>query len=134
MSQHRITLPAPLADWIDEHWPELRGVRTIKVYACSRLPFQWIWDRRARYSGLGLWNRIYLTDPFFPLDPGNLAAIELLFHELTHVMQWRRNPLLGPLQYLWRTWRDGYRDNAMEVEARAQAARLIAQYRQDIHS
>ncbi|MEX1182270.1 MAG: DUF4157 domain-containing protein [Gemmatimonadota bacterium] len=43
----------------------------------------------------------------------------LLRHEVAHVEQWRRSPLLFPLQYAMQHLRYGYRDNPFEIEARA---------------
>lgn len=44
----------------------------------------------------------------------------LLKHELAHVRQWRRRPLLFPILYVTQHLRHGYRNNPYEVEARAE--------------
>jgi hypothetical protein len=56
------------------------------------------------------------------------AGIELVLHELVHVMQFRRNPITFPLRYLINHVRYGYDRNPAEVEARETAARLSAVY------
>jgi hypothetical protein len=52
------------------------------------------------------------------VHPDARATERLMYHELTHVRQWRERPLLFPLHYLWCHMRYGYRDNPYEVEAR----------------
>lgn len=56
------------------------------------------------------------------LDASARLTRELLEHELTHVRQWRADPLF-PLRYTLATLRYGYHDNPYEVEARAAADR-----------
>ena len=79
-------------------------------------------------SGLTLGNRVYLRTRHCPIDPGNRDTVELVFHELIHVMQFRRNPFLFFFQYLLDHLRHGYRNNPAEVEARQFAAQLADQY------
>ena len=57
------------------------------------------------------------------LEPGATLTAELLEHELTHVRQWRADPLF-PVRYALDTLRHGYRDNPYEREAREAAARV----------
>lgn len=57
------------------------------------------------------------------LDPSARLTPELLEHELTHVRQWRADPLFFPIRYAVATLRHGYRDNPYEVEAREAARR-----------
>lgn len=59
--------------------------------------------------------RTVVLDPDAPLTP------TLLAHELTHVRQWRQDPLF-PLRYTLATLRHGYWNNPYEVEAREVAA------------
>lgn len=49
--------------------------------------------------------------------PGVRLTPALLAHELTHVRQWRSDPLF-PVRYAAATLRHGYRENPYEVEAR----------------
>ena len=51
-----------------------------------------------------------------------------LLHELVHVAQYRRNPVLFPLRYLIHHFRYGYDRNPAEVEARETASRLAASF------
>lgn len=49
----------------------------------------------------------------------------VLVHELTHVQQWWREPLLMPLKYIYYWLRYGYWDNPYEVEAFANQRRCL---------
>ena len=64
-------------------------------------------------AAITLWDTIWLADPHTP-DP------ELLLHELRHVHQFQDDRAF-PLRYLWRSLRDGYWNNAYEVDARRYA-------------
>ena len=55
------------------------------------------------------------------VSPGARLSRELLVHELTHVRQWRADPLF-PVRYTLATLRHGYMNNPYEVEARQAAA------------
>jgi hypothetical protein len=55
-------------------------------------------------------------------------SLELILHELVHVAQYRRNPVLFPLRYLINHVRYGYDRNPAEVEARETASRLAASF------
>ncbi len=48
---------------------------------------------------------------------GPLAEPNDLPHELIHVDQYRRKPLVHPILYALESWRHGYRHNKYEVEA-----------------
>jgi len=63
--------------------------------------------------------RTIVVHPRVELSPG------LLVHELTHVRQWREDPLLFPLKYTLQSIRHGYLQNRYEVEARAEAERAF---------
>lgn len=52
------------------------------------------------------------------VHPAAVLSARLLRHELAHVRQWRHNPLLFPLAYIWHHFRHGYRNNPYEIEAR----------------
>ncbi|HYR92246.1 MAG TPA: hypothetical protein VE422_49840 [Terriglobia bacterium] len=82
-------------------------------------------------SGLTLANRVYLRADYCPIDPANRGTVELVFHELVHVLQFRRKPLLFPFRYLIHHLRYGYARNPAEVEARQLAARLVDEYCRD---
>ncbi len=124
--------PAPwpdrLADWLDRALPELGGVRGIRLVACARLPFDWLPGERGAYEAMTLWRRIYFRDRFCPLDAGDRGDVLLLLHELVHVLQFQRNPLLFPLLYLIGLARHGYERHPAEREARTRAAELAAAY------
>lgn len=55
------------------------------------------------------------------VNPSADLTLQLLEHELTHVRQWRADPLF-PLRYTLATLRNGYYDNPYEIEARQAAA------------
>jgi len=129
----RVPFPWPdrLADWIDGALPEiaeLGGVRGIRLIACARLPFDWLPGDRGAYEGITLWRRIYLRDRLCPLDAGDRGDVELLLHELIHVLQFRRSPLLFPLRYLLGLAVHGYDRHPAEREAKARGAELAAAY------
>ena len=60
------------------------------------------------------------------ISPDTELAPELLLHEVRHVHQFQADPLF-PLRYLWRSVRHGYTDNPYEADARAFAARRLAE-------
>ena len=74
---------------------------------------------RSTVSGITLWRTVWIA-PDRALEP------ELLLHELRHVHQFQADPLF-PLRYLWRSVRHGYTDNPYEADARAFAARRLAE-------
>jgi hypothetical protein len=126
--KEQIILPENLAAWIDAAMPDLRGVRSVSIIRCSRLPFSWLMG--PRYSGLTLWNRVYLREDEWT-EPIGAHDLELLFHELVHVRQFRNNPLRFPLSYLWQLARVGYTDHPAEKEARSVASELLDRYRRE---
>jgi hypothetical protein len=79
-------------------------------------------------SGLTLANRVYIRTDYCPIDIENAGTVELVFHELVHVMQFRRNPILFPVRYLVRHLRYGYSLNPFEREARRRGAELTVQF------
>jgi hypothetical protein len=48
--------------------------------------------------------------------------VDLIAHELVHVMQWQRHGAAFPILYLEQIARHGYRDAPFEVEARTMAS------------
>jgi hypothetical protein len=125
-----IELPKTLSDWIQAHFPIAGGMTQIQFRPCRRIPFWWIPGNRD-VTALTLWNRVYLRSDYGPIDPEIRATVELVFHELIHVMQFRRNPLIFPLRYLLQHLRYGYMNNPAEVEARSCARQLAATYFRD---
>jgi len=105
----------------------------VSIFACSKLPLEALWRGR-RYAGLTLWNRVYIRRTHESINFANEATIDLLFHELAHVLQFARSPILFPFKYLYRTMRHGYWDNPYEIEARELAATLYKRYRLDLNS
>ena len=120
-------LPDVLADWIRIHVPDMGDPGSIRFRSCARIPFWWFPGNR-HMSGLTLANRVYLRSEHCPIDPADRCTVELVFHELAHVRQFRRNPLLFPLRYLLHHIRYGYANNPAEVEARQVAAQLAEKY------
>lgn len=47
-----------------------------------------------------------------------IATLQLIAHELAHVMQWERHGVSFPFRYLMESMRVGYQRNTFEVEAR----------------
>lgn len=123
----RIELPDRLLQWIRHHLPEAGDPSRIHFRSCRRIPFWWIPGNR-HMSGLTLANRVYLRTEHCPIDPANRSTVELVFHELIHVMQFRANPILFPLRYVLRHLRYGYVRNPSEAEARQRAAQLTDEY------
>ena len=74
---------------------------------------------RSTASGITLWRTVWLS-------PESAPEPEVLLHELRHVHQFEADPLF-PLRYLWRGVRHGYTDNPYEADARAFAARRLAE-------
>jgi hypothetical protein len=120
--------PEDLADWIDGALPDLGGVRRVRLLAGERLPFDWLPGERGAYEGMTLWRRIYLRAHLCPLDPEDRGDVLLLFHELVHVLQFRRRPFLFPFLYLAGLARHGYRRHPAEREARERSAELSTAY------
>jgi Domain of unknown function (DUF4157) len=86
----------------------------------GRVPF-WL---RPDMCGVTLGPHIHFRSGAY--DPRSEAGIELLGHELVHVRQYHDGMTL--LRYLWAS-RRGYWRNPYEVEARAVAALIRAQWR-----
>ena len=126
----RIELPDTLSQWIRTYARMLGDPRKVRFRSCTRIPFWWIPGNR-NMSGLTLANRVYLRAEHCPIDPSNRTSVELVFHELAHVLQFRRHPFLFPLQYLLQHLRYGYANNPAEVEARQIATNLAEQYFQN---
>ncbi len=104
--------------------PDVGDPARVALYCCDRLPF----FIGTRYSGFTLYGRIYLRRSYFPLDLTEFGTLDLLFHELTHVAQFRKRPLLFPLSYLLHLARYGYWDIPAEIEARERGHVLAQQY------
>jgi hypothetical protein len=74
---------------------------------------------RSTVSGVTLWRTIWLASD-------DVMHPELLLHELRHVHQFAEDPLFA-LRYLWCSLRHGYTNNPYEADARAFAARRLAE-------
>ena len=120
-------LPEELAAWMRSHIPDLGDPGNVKFRSCKRIPFWWIPGNRDM-AGLTIANHVFLREEYCPIDSRNAFAVELVFHEIAHVLQFRRNPVRFPFRYLWNHFRYGYARNPAEVEARQFAARMSAQY------
>jgi hypothetical protein len=116
-----------LTEWIRTHIPGLEDLTKIRFRSCKRIPFWWLPGNR-HMSGLTLANQVFLRKEYRPIDPADRSTVALVFHELAHVLQFRRNPLRFPFRYLLHHFRFGYANNPAEVEARRFAAELADQY------
>lgn len=74
---------------------------------------------RQTVSGITLWRTIWISS-------GTVLDPELLLHELRHVHQFQADPLF-PLRYVWYSVKHGYAGNPYEADARAFAARRLAE-------
>ena len=74
---------------------------------------------RQTVAGITLWRTVWISSGVV-LDP------ELLLHELRHVHQFQADPIFA-LRYAWYSVRHGYVDNPYEADARAFAARRLAE-------
>jgi len=124
----RVLLPDDVCEWIDGAMPEIGGARTVRILRCSSLPFSWLPGFSARFRGLTLWRCVYIHERVGTAEPHNPDWMELLFHELVHVSQFRQRPLLFPLSYLWKLARIGYAQHPAEIEARERGAALSAAF------
>ena len=129
MTGYDVTIPACVAAWIEANMPELGGLRGVRVRCCRALPFQWLPGFMPGVVGITLWDTIYLKGASCTIDPASLESMELLFHELVHVGQFRRGRLTFPIRYLIALARVGYWRIPAEQEARERAAELVARYR-----
>ena len=108
-----IQLPADLL----ERYPELgspswrRGGLFLRIGG-------WLLGRPT-VSGVTLGRTIWLASD-------DVMHPELLLHELRHVHQFAEDPLFV-LRYLWCSLRHGYTNNPYEADARAFAARRLAE-------
>jgi len=128
MSTQRIELAPALVAFLDAQFPELGGVAHVPVFACARFPFERLLRYLQRFSGLMFFDRIYLRRKPAEVAEANPALLELLFHEFVHVRQFHRKIVRSSLRYAWHFLRAGYWNHPMEIEARAEAARLLKQY------
>ena len=117
-------LPDALQTFMRSAMPEAGDPARVRLYRRDRLPF----FIGTRYSGFTLCSRIYLRRSFFPLDLSDFGTLDLLFHELTHVAQFRRRPVLFPLTYLLQMPRYGYWNLPAEIEARERGQALAQQF------
>ena len=122
----RVFLPENIADWMSKRL-SLGDLRRIQFRLCRRIPFWWLVPGRT-FAGLTLWNRIYLVESYWPAEPTDRFPAELILHELVHVAQYRRSPLMFPLRYLVNHMRYGYEKNPAEIEARETAAKLAQSF------
>jgi hypothetical protein len=130
MARAAFDLPDALVQWIRIRFPAIGDPNKIRFRSCPRIPFWWIPGNR-NMSGLTLGNRVYVRAEHCPVDPTNRGTVELVFHELVHVLQFRRNPLRFPFRYLLHHLMYGYAGNPAEIEARQTAARLVDEYFQN---
>ncbi len=109
----RIELPGAML----AHFPELADATWRRGGLALRIG-GWCLGR-ATVSGITLGHTVALASS---------AALdaELLLHEVRHVHQFEADPYF-PLRYAWRSVRHGYTANPYEVDARAYAARRLAE-------
>ena len=118
----KVFLPEDIAHWIEQRLP-LGDLNRVQFRLGPRIPFWWIVPGGS-FSGLTLWNRVYVVESCWFPEPIKRTTLELILHELVHVTQYRRNPISFPLRYVIDHLRYGYARNPAEVEARATAAML----------
>jgi hypothetical protein len=118
----RVLLPDHVTTWIARNLP-VGDLSRVQFRLGPRIPFWWVVPGGS-FSGLTLWNRIYVVEKFWSVEPLRRSSLELILHELVHVVQYRRNPITFPFRYVLDHLRYGYERNPAEVEARAIAARL----------
>jgi hypothetical protein len=126
----KVSLPEHLTRWIVQRLP-VGDLSRIQFRLGSRIPFWWVvpWGS---FSGLTLWNRIYVVENYWFVEPIRRSTLELILHELVHVVQYRRNPITFPFRYVLDHLRYGYERNPAEVEARAIAARLADSFYREL--
>ena len=128
MSEYYSDLPPCLVSWIDRNMPELGGYRGVRIRCRARLPFQWLPGFMPTVRGITLWDTIYLKHDCCPIDPMSADSVELLFHELVHVGQFRRGRFAFPVRYLIDLARLGYWNIPAEQEARDRGEELARLY------
>jgi len=116
-------LSESISSWLKLHLPSAGDPATILFHPCGRVPFWWLPGNR-NVEALTLWRRVYVRRTRWPFNPAEPQSMELLFHELIHVEQFRRNPIRFPIRYLFAHLRYGYYDNPAEREARQRARQL----------
>ncbi|HET9220792.1 MAG TPA: DUF4157 domain-containing protein [Terriglobia bacterium] len=121
-----VFLPDQIANWVTARLP-LVDLSKVRFRVRERIPFWWMAPKRT-FNGLTLWNRVYLVNNCWQCDPVTPGGLELILHELVHVAQYRRNPVVFPVRYLINHFRYGYDRNPAEVEARETASRLAASF------
>jgi hypothetical protein len=112
-----MVLPDTLAHRISELL-SLPDIHRVQFRVCRRIPFSRFVGGK-RLAGLTLWNRVWVVEDRWP-------DLELVIHELVHVLQFRKNPIVFPLRYIVDHLRYGYDANPAEVEARTTASRVLA--------
>ncbi len=114
-----LEIPAELRGWIEAHMDAAPDLSRVRIHCGPTMPFDWLPGNRKRYSGITLWNRIWLREPF---ELAREEQYELLLHELVHVRQFAKNPILFPIRYAIGLVMKGYWNIPAEIEARAVAA------------
>ena len=108
-----------MIDWL------LRALVRERVETAEPLP-PGVSLRRARWlpalggllSGMGRPAAAVTLGRTIIVHPAARITPRLLRHELAHVRQWQRRPLVFPLLYILSHLRHGYESNPFEVEAR----------------
>lgn len=117
MLRKLIGTPLELPQDLAAAWPELSGARFRHGGVPPRIAGLFLGVREA--AGIALGRTVWLADPSSARDA------ELLLHELRHVQQFATVPWFA-CRYLWESVIHGYHANAFEVDARAYAARRLA--------
>lgn len=79
---------------------------------------RWVPELGGRLSGMRGYAAATTLGDTIVVHPAVELTERLLRHELAHVRQWRRQPFLFPVLYLWNHLRFGYAANPYEVGAR----------------
>ena len=108
-----------MIDWL------LRALVRERVETAEPLPpgvslrrARWLPALGGRLSGMGRPAAAVTLGRTIVFHPDARITRRLLLHELAHVRQWQRRPLVFPLLYILSHLRHGYESNPFEVEAR----------------
>ena len=100
-------LHSPIPEACTYFFPEIRDLALVEVHFTPSLPFDWFRNLIKRKAGGFTYGRdVYLrTNPaedpsYWNLNPFDVESVGLLFHELTHVLQFQKSRLPVWLAYL----------------------------------
>jgi hypothetical protein len=121
-----VFLPESVAEWISQQMP-IGDLGRVHFRIGKRIPFWWL-ARGRNFAGLTLWNHVFLVEHCWCVEPIDRVTLEIVLHELVHVLQYRRRPFTFPIRYIVDHLRYGYWRNPAETEARAVALQIAQQF------